>query len=203
MGKAANMYFMTRKGQCFYVETSIITQKQTVLTHLAWVRPQICTFWHEKACVLCRNINYYAKTNYPHSFGMGKAANMYFMTWKGRRFMQKHKSFRKNKLSSFIWHGKGRKYVLHDTKRPVFLCRNINHSAKTNCPHSFSMGKAANMYFLTWKGRSFMQKHQSLRKNKLKALKVESSLEEFLHEAFHLLCVWIEFRPCLYKLLFL
>ena len=43
----------------FYAKTSIILQKRTVLTHFAWERPQICTFWHEKAGVLCRNINHY------------------------------------------------------------------------------------------------------------------------------------------------
>ena len=83
-------------------------------------KPQICTFWHEKAGVLCRNINHYTKTNCPHSFGMGKAANMYFLTWKGRCFMQKHQTLRKNKLFSHIWHGNGRKYVLSEMKRPVF-----------------------------------------------------------------------------------
>ena len=31
---------------------------------------------------------------------------------------------------------------------------------------------------------------------------VESSLKEFLHEAFHLLCLSIEFRPWLFKLVF-
>ena len=59
-------------------------------------------------------------------------------------------------LHSLIWHGKGYKYVLSDMKGRFFLCRNINHYTKTNCPYSFGMGKAANMYFLTWKGRCFM-----------------------------------------------
>ena len=35
------------------------------------------------------------------------------------------------------------------------------------------------------------------------ALKVESSHKEFLHEAFHLHCLWIEFWPCLFNLFFL
>ena len=177
-----------------YAETSIITQKQAFFTHFAWKRPQICTFWHEKAGILCRNINNYAKTSFFHTFCMEKAANMYFLTWKGQCFMQKHQSLRKNKLFSHILHGKCRKYVLSDMKRPVFyvetsiitqkqtlfthltwkrpqictfwhekagiLCRNINNYAKTSFFHTFCMEKAANMYFLTWKGRYLMQKHQ-------------------------------------------
>ena len=39
---------------CFCVMIDVST-----LTHLAWKRLQIYTFWHEKAGVLCRNINHY------------------------------------------------------------------------------------------------------------------------------------------------
>ena len=33
-------------------------------------------------------------------------------------------------------------------------------------------------------------------------MKLESRQKEFLHEAFHLCCLWIEFWPCLFKPLF-
>ena len=84
------------------------------MSESAYLQPFLCQMGE------CRNINHSAKTNYPHSFGMGKAANMYFLTRKGRCFMLKHQSLRKNKLFSLIWHGKGCKYVLFDMKRPVF-----------------------------------------------------------------------------------
>ena len=63
-GKGRKYVLSDMKRPMFYVETSIITQKQAVLTHLAWERPQICTFWHEKAGVLCRNINHSTKKLY-------------------------------------------------------------------------------------------------------------------------------------------
>ena len=159
-GKDFKCVLSDMKRPVFYAETSIITQKQTLFTHLTWKRPQI----H-----ILKNM-------------------------KNQCFMQKHQSWSKNKLFSHILHGKGRKYVLSDMKRPVFyaetsiitqkqtffthfawkmpqictfwhektgvLCRNINHYTKTNFIHTFNMEKAANMYFLTWKGQYLMQKHQ-------------------------------------------
>ena len=47
-GKGCKYVLSDMKRLVFYVETSIITQKQTVLTHLAWERPQIGTFGHER-----------------------------------------------------------------------------------------------------------------------------------------------------------
>ena len=54
-GKGCKDVLSDTKRPVFYVETTIIPQKQTVLTHLAWERLQICAFWHEKAGVICRN----------------------------------------------------------------------------------------------------------------------------------------------------
>ena len=57
-GKGCKYVLSDMKRPVFYVETSNITQKQTVHTQLALERLQICTFWHEKASALCRNIKH-------------------------------------------------------------------------------------------------------------------------------------------------
>ena len=42
-GKGCKYVLSDMKRPVFYVEISIILQKQTLFTHLAWERPQICT----------------------------------------------------------------------------------------------------------------------------------------------------------------
>ena len=50
------------KRPVIQAETSIITYKQTLFTHLAWERAQICTFWHEKAGIFhSKHVNFVQK----------------------------------------------------------------------------------------------------------------------------------------------
>ena len=88
--------------------------------------PNKYTAWlNHKFKLTYHTIKYmYAITNSFHTLCMEKAANVYFLTQKGRYLMQKHQSLRKNKLFSQVWHGKGLGNVLSDIKRPEFFTQN-------------------------------------------------------------------------------
>ena len=97
------------KRRMIYEETSIIRQKQTLFTHLAWERLQICTFW---ILVLFSNRSGLA----PNHYIWRPPKNVHQIKWqtKGRlnnvhQIKYQTEGRQKNKITTnFVWSSKKR-----------------------------------------------------------------------------------------------